>query len=103
MCKEKHCKWGCGCTEFLKVEYCPSLFKSCRGPRGEEDRIYEDSPKACDLCQRNGWRPSDDGKEPEPVPVPVSNYDADKRQTPDGKEERAPTSGKRKRVHFEED
>ncbi|KAB5535993.1 hypothetical protein GE09DRAFT_1226745 [Coniochaeta sp. 2T2.1] len=62
MCKEKHTNLACGCTEFSGILNCPSLFKGCMGPRGEQDRVYEETDQPCDLCRNNGWRPSSDNK-----------------------------------------
>lgn len=32
------------------------------GPRGEQDRVYEEKDQPCDLCKSNGWKPADKGK-----------------------------------------
>lgn len=63
MCKEKHTNLACGCTEFSGILNCPLLFRGCMGPRGEQDRIYEETDQPCDLCKNNGWKPADKGKE----------------------------------------
>lgn len=60
MCKEKHTSLACGCTEFSGILNCPRLFKGCMGPRGEQDRVYEESDQPCDLCKNNGWKPPGD-------------------------------------------
>lgn len=62
MCKEKHTHLACGCTEFSGILNCPRLFRGCMGPRGEQDRVYEETDKPCDLCKSNGWKPADKGK-----------------------------------------
>jgi hypothetical protein len=61
MCKEKHTNLACGCTEFSGILNCPRLFKGCMGPRGEQDRVYEETDQPCDLCKNNGWKPTKKG------------------------------------------
>jgi hypothetical protein len=68
MCKEKHTNLACGCTEFSGILNCPLLFKGCMGPRGEQDRVYEDTDEPCDLCKQRGWKPTDKGKEKGQIP-----------------------------------
>ena len=63
MCKEKHTNLACGCTEFSGILNCPRLFKGCMGPRGEQDRVYEETDQPCDLCKNNGWKPTDKAKD----------------------------------------
>jgi len=91
MCKEKHTNLACGCTEFSGILNCPSLFRGCMGPRGEQDRVYEEIDQPCDLCRNNGWKPSDKGKAVDNSPAaPSANIS--ERKDPDQR------PAKRKRI-----
>jgi hypothetical protein len=90
MCKEKHTNLACGCTEFSGILNCPSLFKGCMGPRGEQDRVYEEIDEPCDLCKSHGWKPTDKGKEKDRASDSKGN--ASDRKDPDER------PAKRKRV-----
>lgn len=97
MCKEKHTNLACGCTEFSGILNCPLLFRGCMGPRGEQDRVYDDADEPCELCRQNGWNPI--GKEKEKSQVQNVKGDSDK--SSDSQEKGRPA--KRKRDDYERD
>jgi hypothetical protein len=99
MCKEKHTNLACGCTEFSGILNCPSLFKGCMGPRGEQDRVYDYSDEPCNLCKQNGWKLVDAKKEKDQPPD--TNNPSDKKDLPRPHEILRPA--KRKRADYDND